>query len=97
MIARTFVDSNILIYAHNADAGSKQQRAADRLTELWKSGTGLLSTQVLQEFYVNVTRKIGSPLSAGAARELAGRGARLRRLDRIRHHGGNDRPRLGDW
>jgi predicted nucleic acid-binding protein len=70
MIGRTFVDSNILIYAHDADSGSKQQRAADRLTELWKSGTGLLSTQVLQEFYVNVTRKIVSPISAGAAREV---------------------------
>jgi predicted nucleic acid-binding protein len=70
MTARTFVDSNILIYAHDADAGSKQQRAADQLTELWKSGTGLLSTQVLQEFYVNVTRKIGSPLPASAAREV---------------------------
>jgi predicted nucleic acid-binding protein len=70
MTARTFVDSNILIYAHNADAGSKQQRAADQLTELWESGTGVMSTQVLQEFYVNVTRKIGMPLSASAAREV---------------------------
>jgi predicted nucleic acid-binding protein len=70
MIARTFVDSNILIYAHDADAGSKQLRAADHLTELWTSGTGLLSTQVLQEFYINVTRKIGSPLTASAAREV---------------------------
>jgi predicted nucleic acid-binding protein len=97
MTARTFVDSNVLIYAHDADAGSKQRRAADYLTELWKSGTGLMSTQVLQEFYVNVTRKIGSPLAPGAAREVEGRGARLRRLDRIRHHGGNDRARLGNW
>jgi predicted nucleic acid-binding protein len=70
MIARTFVDSNVLIYAHDADAGSKQQRAAEQLTELWKAGAGLLSTQVLQEFYVNVTRKIGSPLAASAAREV---------------------------
>jgi predicted nucleic acid-binding protein len=72
MIARTFVDSNILICAHDADAGSKQQRAADQLTELWTSGTGLLSTQVLQEFYANVTHRIGSPLTACAAREVAG-------------------------
>jgi predicted nucleic acid-binding protein len=67
---RVFVDSNVLIYAHDADAGSKQRVAADRLRELWESGTGRLSTQVLQEFYVNVTRKIGSPLAAGAAREV---------------------------
>lgn len=67
---RTFVDSNVLIYAHDADAGSKQRIAADRLRELWKSGADLLSTQVLQEFYVNVTRRIGSPLGATAVREV---------------------------
>jgi predicted nucleic acid-binding protein len=70
MTARTFVDSNILIYAHDADAGSKQQRAAAQLTELWTSGAGQLSTQVLQEFYVNVTRKIRLPLTASVAREV---------------------------
>ena len=69
-IVRTFVDSNVLIYAHDADAGSKQRIAADQLRDLWKSGTGLLSTQVLQEFYVNVTRKIGVPLGGAAAREV---------------------------
>ena len=70
MTGRTFVDSNILIYAHDADAGSKQKRAAARLTELWKSGTGLLSTQVLQEFYVNVTRKLKTPVASSTAREV---------------------------
>ena len=70
MTARTFVDSNILIYAHDADAGSKQQQAAVHLNDLWTSGTGLLSTQVLQEFYVNVTRKIAKPLATSAAREV---------------------------
>lgn len=70
MIAKTFVDSNILIYARDADAGSKLQRAAEQLTVLWKSGKGPLSIQVLKEFYVNVTLKIGSPLPASAAREV---------------------------
>ena len=70
MTVKTFVDSNVLIYAHDADCGPKQQLAADQLTELWQSGTGLLSTQVLQEFYVNVTRKIGLPLLAATAREV---------------------------
>jgi predicted nucleic acid-binding protein len=67
---RVFVDSNILIYAHDADAGTKQRIAADRLRDLWIAGAGRLSTQVLQEFYVNVTRKIDTPLAAGAAREV---------------------------
>ncbi len=55
---------------HDADAGSKQGIAADQLRDLWNLGTGLLSTQVLQEFYVNVTRKIGVPLATVAAREV---------------------------
>jgi predicted nucleic acid-binding protein len=67
---RTFVDSNVLIYAHDADAGLKQRIAADQLRDLWNAGAGLLSTQVLQEFYVNVTRKIGVPLATVAAREV---------------------------
>jgi predicted nucleic acid-binding protein len=70
MIARTFVDSNILIYAHDLDAGNRQRRAADCLAALWSAGAGLLSTQVLQEFYVNVTQKIKSPLPRTVAREV---------------------------
>jgi len=70
MTARVFVDSNILIYAHDLDAGSKQERAAARLRQLWEDQTGALSTQVLQEFYVTVTQKIKRPLSRGAAREV---------------------------
>jgi predicted nucleic acid-binding protein len=70
MIDTVFVDSNILIYAHDLDAGAKQQRAADRLWELWDTHAGRLSTQVLQEFYVNVTRKIKRPLSKSSAREV---------------------------
>ena len=70
MTIRTFVDSNILIYAHDADAGARQRRASEQLVELWAAGTGLLSTQVLQEFYVNVTQKIKAPLSRSAAREV---------------------------
>jgi len=70
MIDKTFVDSNVLIYAHDLDAGLRQQRAAKRLTELWDARAGRLSTQVLQEFYVNVTQKIKVPLSRSAAREI---------------------------
>jgi predicted nucleic acid-binding protein len=70
MTGKTFVDSNILIYAHDGDAGSRQRRAAERLAELWNSRAGRLSTQVLQEFYVNVTQKIKVPLSRSAAREV---------------------------
>ena len=67
MTAKVFVDSNILIYAHDLDAGPKQQLAADCLRRLWETRTGRLSTQVLQEFYVNVTQKIKTRLSKGCA------------------------------
>ena len=70
MTGKTFVDTNVLIYAHDLDAGSRRRRAAERLTELWNTRAGRLSTQVLQEFYVNVTQKIKVPLSRSAAREV---------------------------
>ena len=45
-----FVDTNILIYAHDTDAGPKRERAIAALKGLWESGNGRLSVQVLQEF-----------------------------------------------
>lgn len=68
MSARIFVDTNILIYAHDVDAGAKHQVAKTILRELWSQRSGVLSMQVLQEFYVNVTRKIASPLPKDVAR-----------------------------
>ena len=70
MTGKVFVDSNVLIYAHDADAGVKQERAAERLRELWENGLGRLSTQILEEFYVNVTQKIKRPLARSVAREV---------------------------
>ena len=63
MSVKAFVDTNILIYAHDIDALAKHELAKQILQELWAQRTGVLSMQVLQEFYVNVTRKIASPLS----------------------------------
>ena len=68
MSAKTFIDTNVLIYAHDKDAGAKHQIAKTVLRDLWSERTGLLSVQVLQEFYVNVTRKISPPLSKDLAR-----------------------------
>ncbi len=68
MSAKTFVDTNVLIYAHDVDAKAKHEAAKSILRELWSQRTGVLSMQVLQEFYVNVTRKIASPLPKDAAR-----------------------------
>lgn len=68
MSDKTFVDTNVLIYAHDVDAKAKHERARNVLRDLWSQRAGVLSMQVLQEFYVNVTRKIASPLSKDAAR-----------------------------
>lgn len=66
----TFLDTNILIYAYDTSAGDKHQKARDLLTGLWESGLGMVSTQVLQEFHVTVTRKIPKPLDLATAREI---------------------------
>jgi len=70
MSAVAFVDTNILIYAHDLDAGVKRERAMTKLRELWDSRTGRLSVQVLQEFYVNATQKIATPVARSTAREV---------------------------
>ena len=68
MTGKSFVDTNVLIYAHNLDAGAKRELARSVLAELWRERRGILSMQVLQEFYVNVTRKIPVPISKNSAR-----------------------------
>src|ERR1044072_1687532 len=70
MSDRTFVDTNVLIYAYDVDAQRKREVAQGLLRELWSQRTGALGMQVLQEFYVNVTRKIRSPVSKPAARAV---------------------------
>jgi predicted nucleic acid-binding protein len=70
MSVKTFVDTNILIYAHDMDAEGKREKAGAVLRELWSERTGVLSMQVLQEFYVNVTRKMATPIPPPAARAI---------------------------
>jgi predicted nucleic acid-binding protein len=63
MSDKCFVDTNILIYAHDNSAGLKHQRARALVEDLWSSGNGVLSTQVLQEFCINLRRKVSRPLA----------------------------------
>lgn len=67
---RRFVDTNILVYAHDTSAGYKHERARALLEELWETRHGCLSVQILQEFFVNVTRKIPKPLDPAVAEEI---------------------------
>ncbi|MFC2172359.1 PIN domain-containing protein [Acidobacteriota bacterium] len=65
-----FIDTNVFLYAHDLDAGPKHDIASDILQACWMERNGVISTQVLQEFYVNVTRKISRPLSRKSARDI---------------------------
>lgn len=58
-----FVDTNVLVYAHDTSAGLKHEQAKTLMQTLWQTQTGCLSIQVLQEFYVTVTQKVKRPLS----------------------------------
>jgi len=65
-----FVDTNILVYAYDISAGPKRVRALELVGGLWQSMEGCLSIQVMQEFYVNVTRKISKPLTSETAAQI---------------------------
>jgi len=62
---KAFLDANILVYAQDRDSPAKRRRSREVIAALAESGAGVISTQVLQEFYVAVTRKLGvAPLAA---------------------------------
>jgi predicted nucleic acid-binding protein len=67
---RQFIDTNVLVYAHDVTAGDKHTRARALVEELWETRQGCLSIQVLQEFFVTTTRKIPKPLEATAAARI---------------------------
>jgi predicted nucleic acid-binding protein len=69
-----FVDANVLVYARDSSEEEKQRQAEAWIRELWKTGSGRVSMQVLQEFYVTVTQKLqpgmGRPAARGDVRDL---------------------------
>ncbi len=65
-----FLDTNILVYAYDLSAGHKHALAAQLVEGCWKNVNGCLSIQVLQEFFVTVTRKIATPLDHHTARQI---------------------------
>jgi len=68
---RTFIDSNILLYAIDRHDRVRRLKARSILKELIKSGLGVVSTQVAQEFYVIATKKLGvDPLAAKRVVEM---------------------------
>lgn len=69
---REFIDANILIYAHDVSAGVKHTTAKELVQHIWETGNGCLSIQVLQEFYVIITKKVAHPISPDVAAEMIG-------------------------
>lgn len=69
---RVFVDTNVLVYLFDADEPAKQQLARDVVGELMRTGTLVLSSQVLSELYVTVTRKLAHPLDPESALRALG-------------------------
>ncbi len=70
MSDKCFIDTNILVYAHDRSTGVKHNKARELVEALWESGDGVLSTQVLQELCINLRRKGGSPLPVDEVRLL---------------------------
>jgi len=70
MSDKYFVDTNILMYAHDSAAGAKHTRARTLIEELWRNRSGVISTQILQELVVNLRRKTAQPLSVKATRDI---------------------------
>jgi predicted nucleic acid-binding protein len=70
MSDKCFVDTNILVYTQDLAAGDKCPRAQALTRELWEDRSGVISTQVLQELYLALRRKLKSPISAAEAAEI---------------------------
>ena len=70
MSGKSFVDTNILVYAHDFTQGVKHERARALVEKLWESGDGVMSTQVLQELCINLRRKSARPVSVEETHKL---------------------------
>jgi predicted nucleic acid-binding protein len=70
MSAEVFLDTNVLVYAFDADAGPKQAIARAAVRTSIAQDSAAISTQVLSEFYLVVTQKIASSMGAGDAGSL---------------------------
>lgn len=68
MSAKSFVDTNILVYSFDTAEPLKQEIAVELVLRLWRSGQGVLSLQVLKEFFVTVTQKLAARMAYDDAR-----------------------------
>lgn len=68
MIDKVFLDTNILVYCFDGTVPHKKQVAVDLVSELWGTGRGILSLQILKEFFVTVTQKLSVKIDYADAR-----------------------------
>ena len=66
---KVFFDTNILVYAHDSASPKKQATSRALLFHSLREGTGVISPQVLSEFFVTVTQKVAQPLTEERARK----------------------------
>lgn len=64
-----FIDTNVLLYAYDPLAADRHDTAKDLVGRLGRARAGVISVQVLQEFYVNITRKVAVPATPTQARD----------------------------
>ena len=67
---KVFIDTNIIIYAYTVSSEERHKASVKTIEDLWQSGLGVISTQVLQEFFAIVTSKIPKPLDLKSAKEI---------------------------
>jgi predicted nucleic acid-binding protein len=67
MSGKCFVDTNVLVYVYDLSAGVKCSRAQELTSELWDLRKGVVSTQVLQELYIALRRRLKIPVSIADA------------------------------
>jgi predicted nucleic acid-binding protein len=70
MSDKYFVDTNVLMYAHDTSTGEKHARAKALVEELWRDRSGVVSTQVLQELAVNLRKNVRRPLDIKTTRDI---------------------------
>ena len=70
MSDRVFVDTDVLVYAHDRGAGRRHELASALVRNLWRRRSGVIGTQVIRELYVNVRRKASRPIGLEEARRL---------------------------
>lgn len=69
MADRVFLDTNVLVYAHDWDAPDKKTRSQELIFGCLRDGSGVVSAQVLSEFFVTITRRVATPMPATQAKK----------------------------